>query len=47
MDESEKKISKQLKEFEKMIKNKKSKKEVEEKRKELDKLLEKYLENLK
>ncbi len=47
MKELEKKISKTLQELEKMINNKNSKKEVEEKRKELDKLLEAYLKNIK
>lgn len=47
MKELEKKISKTLQELEKMINNKNSKKEVEEKRKELDKLLETYLKNIK
>ncbi len=47
MKELEKEISKNLKELEEMINNKKTKKEIEEKRKELDKLLEKYLKNFK
>lgn len=47
MKELEKKISKTLQELEEMINNKNSKKEVEEKRKELDKLLETYLKNIK
>ena len=47
MKEFEKSISKNLKELEKMINNKNGKKEIEEKRKELDKWLERYLENFK
>ena len=47
MKEIEKEISKNLKELEEMINNKNSKREIEEKRKELDKLLERYLEKFK
>ena len=47
MKELEKEISKNLKELEEMINNKNSKREIEEKRKELDKLLERYLEKFK
>ena len=47
MKEIEKEISKNLKELEEMINNKNSKREIEEKRKELDKLLEKYLKSFK
>ena len=47
MKELEKEISIILKELEEMIKNKIDKNEIEEKREELDKLLEKYLKNFK
>lgn len=47
MKDLNKQISEILKEIEKMINNKNSKSEIEEKRKELDKLLEIYLENFK
>ena len=47
MKELEKEISKNLKELEEIINNKNSKREIEEKRKELDKLLERYLEKFK
>ena len=47
MEDLEKEIFANLKELEKMINNKNDKKEIQEKRKKLDKLLEKHLENFK
>lgn len=47
MEDIEKEISENLKELGKMINNKNDKKQIQEKREELDKLLKKYLEDFK
>ena len=47
MEDLEKEISENLKELGKMINNKNNKKQIQEKREELDKLLKKYLEYFK
>ena len=47
MEDLEKEISENLKELGKMINNKNNKKQIQEKREELDKLLKKYLEDFK
>lgn len=47
MDKIQEQISQKLEELAKMIQKKANGQEIEEKRKELDKLLEKYLKDLK
>lgn len=47
MEDIEKEISENLKVLGKMINNKNDKKQIQEKREELDKLLKKYLEDFK